>query len=36
LDEDILADLLRLDSEEAIDTIIHDFGNDDGDNFDTA
>ena len=30
LDEDLLADLLRLDSEDTIDRIIHDFG----DNFD--
>ena len=33
LEEDLLADLLRLDSEDAIDRIIHDFGDDD---FDTA
>jgi hypothetical protein len=36
LDEDLLADLLALDSEDAIDRIIYDFGDDDGDNFDTT
>lgn len=36
LDEDLLADLLGLDSEDAIDRIIHDFGDDDGNDFDTA
>jgi hypothetical protein len=36
LDEDLLADLLRLDSEDTIDRIIHNFGDDDGNNFDTA
>ena len=36
LDEDLLSHLLALDSEDAIDRIIHDFGDDDGDDFDTT
>jgi hypothetical protein len=36
LDEDLLADLLGLDSEDIVDRIIHDIGDDDGDDFDTA